>query len=312
VSVYGNDVSAGGSFASAESGACDGTNNHAKIEAYTRQNGPGSGTQLAALALGEITGFKSAFLRDSGVAPRQPLGLSFGNTAGAYGGNYSQVNCATNYYNDTMLPEGSDNRVDSNASSINLDNVDSGKQTVSSANQVTLTASTSFGKKHTIFVNGDVYIRDNITYSTNPDGSWTNIGSIPYFVLIAKGNIYIDSSVTQLDGLFVAQPDDSGNRGEIYTCATSFAPPSQIGSSLWNTCRTRLIIHGSFVTKKAHFLRTIDTLSDGASAEPAGASRAAEIFEFSPEMYLAEPVLRRSGTSTTGEYDYITTLPPVL
>lgn len=319
VSVYGNDVSAGGAFATQDSGACDVGSNQAKIEAYTKSNGAGSGTQLAALALGEITGFKSAFLRTTstvGRHPYQPIGLTFGNDPSS--GNYQQVNCATDYFGTTMLPEGSTKRDDISTSGINLSSVGSGKQTVIQGedNRLTISGGSGFSQRHTIYVDGDVYIQNDIAYINS--GGWASIGSIPYFVLVAKGNIYIDRSVSQLDGVYVAQPKDDGSKGEIFTCATGFNPIGEAGTTLWNNCggaagsAPRLIIHGSFVARAVHFLRTLDTLSDGALAELANNSRAAEVFEFSPELYLAEPVLRPSGTSTTGEYDYITTLPPIL
>lgn len=306
VSVYGNDVSAGGGFA-----PC-GVNNNAKIEAYTKKGG--SSTQLAAFALGDIDGFKSAFLRPTGSPPTVPKGLSFGNTSGTFGGKYGVLNCTPDYWNSVAFPEGSDKRsplvntgvIPLNANAFLKDN----KQTFakSFSGTVRLLDGENFNKKATLFVDGDVIISDNITYANT--GAWSTISDIPYFSLVVKGNIYINKNVREISGFYIAQPKEDGSGGNIYTCSDDDRPYNS--NSNFSNCKAQLVINGAFVAKKVHFLRSYKTISDGVAAESSASSNASELFRFSPEMYLAQPLFRPSSSVESGEYDYITTLPPIL
>lgn len=319
--VYGNDVSAGGGF-----GAACVASTAVGIETYGR-NVPGgragSGTQLAATALGQINGFASSSVRTPGT----PLGLSFANTMNKTGGSSTKPAsggkfggdpaCPTDYYGTTQLPNGNPNKVISSTSPVTVNTLADGKQTLitPTGGTVTLNTGSSFSGRHTVYVDGDVFIKDNITYNA-PPGGWGTTSQIPFFTLVAKGNIYISQNVTQLDGLYVAQPRDDMTRGEIYTCRAAGNGSLIASADLWKECggatnSRQLVINGAFVAKYVHFSRTFKTLRDATAGERYP-SNAAEVFRFSPEMYLAEPMFRPRGTSTTGEYDYITTLPPIL
>lgn len=312
VSVYGNDVSADGGGLG-EPCVSSGSG----IQAYTKSGGAGSGVQLASYALGQITGFKSAFLRAS--VPSQPSGLTFSNTIASSLGNFGAADCATDYYTQSQYGPSDSRRRTDNSSTISLDGPDisNGGQTFSqpAGGRVTLTDGEDFNKRHTLFVDGDVFIDDNITYA-NTDG-WASIASIPYLTIIARGNIYISQSVDKLDGRFIAQPRDASNGGHIYTCTKTVTGALFSEDDLWTECggasnSRRLVIHGQFVAKTIHFLRTINTLSSGSLYESASSSNAAEVFEFSPEIYLGQPATRPSAAAEAGEYEYITTLPPIL
>src|SRR6185369_2110757 len=65
-----------------------------------------------------------------------------------------------------------------------------------------------YGGQGSIFVDGDVYITGNVAYTAGPWG----VGAIPTLYIVARGNIYIDPAVSQLDGVYVSY-------GTIYTCA---------------------------------------------------------------------------------------------
>src|SRR5690606_4776520 len=71
------------------------------------------------------------------------------------------------------------------------------------------------GRHVTIYVNGNAYISNNITYQSTTYG---NIGQIPSFRLIVRGNIYVAPGVTELNGLYVAMSNGTPNSGKFYTC----------------------------------------------------------------------------------------------
>ncbi len=334
VRVYGADVSAGGGFAT----NCPNIKN-TFIKTYTRPIGElgtksGSGVQLAAMALGAINGFPSATLRTD--QPNQPRGLTFANTdpptvsslgyAPELGGNMSGDGwCVPDYYTETQYPDNakkSDN-VTNWKTIINTDGLplgiddtriaDEGQSLVNPGprGSATLGGATGYGKRHTMYVNGDVFIASDITYKNQ----YNNANEIPNFTLVVKGNIYISNTVTTLDGLYIAQPNGA-SKGTIYTCAISsgVAPGS---AELFSACGAegndkQLRVNGAFIAQRLVLNRTGHTLRDSKQQESATDSKAAEIFNFSPEMYLSPPVFNPRSTANSGEYQYITTLPPIL
>ena len=183
----------------------------------------------------------------------------------------------------------------------------------------------SVSTNQSVFVNGDVYISDNITL--------TGAVSQSSFVLKASGNIYIAPGVKRLDGVYVS-------KGAIYTCSNAsgngpkLSTDSGAGNSYYSVCNNQLLIRGTFVARKVNLMRTYGSLRNsvnneqlrGASTPPINSpcanpgpgapvanskSCAAEIFDFGPELYLANPAVQLpNGGSTT--YDAITSLPPVL
>lgn len=334
VRAYGADVTAGGGFGT----SC--SDNNAFIKTYTRPIGDlgtksGSGVQLAAMALGAISGFPSAALRTQ--PPEQPRGLTFANTepptvsdAGygpLLGGNMSGDGwCKPDYYRETQYPDNSkksDNVtnwktiINTNGGSVDLNNqliADEGQSKINpgTTGSVMLNGMSGYGKRHTMYVEGDVFIASNITYKDQYNAT----NEIPNFTLVVKGNIYIANSVTTLDGLYIAQPNDAGKKGIIYTCATGVgvAPNS---SQLFSDCGAegndkQLRVNGAFIAQRVVLNRTGHTLRDSAARELANDSKAAEIFNFSPEVYLSPPVFNPRSTLTSGEFKYITTLPPIL
>ena len=170
------------------------------------------------------------------------------------------------------------------------------------------------GDNVAFYVAGDIFIEDNIIYDTT---GWT-AQTIPSMLVVATGNIYIDPSVTQLDGTYEAG-------GKIVTCAT--ASGAITPTNLYDTCKNKLIVNGSFVAKKIELLRTYGSLRDEArNLAPPGSlvtcdsasgpavnqpNCAAEVFQFSPEHYLERPAARVPGAGMV-QYDAVTSLPPVL
>ncbi|NDD85011.1 hypothetical protein EBZ38_12170 [bacterium] len=169
-------------------------------------------------------------------------------------------------------------------------------------------------KQLSIFVDGDIYITGTgIRTSTGP---WANIASIPFVSVIARGNIYIEPSVTQIDGLYVAMPKvpattfgDYRDGGYIYTCTDNGGAPTL--SAITNSCSSNtLLVNGSLVAKNVKFLRTKGTLRNATVAELSNSTNIAESITYTPEMFLAKPL--SEPRNEKGKYDSVISLPPSL
>lgn len=301
--VYGGDISAGNGLANA-SNACT-NNNDAAVVSWNlgASTYNGAGTQYATYALDKIMEFSTA-QGNAGGAPR-PSGLAFSNTnvtAGTYGGNYGSLPCIPDYY--ARKPAGTANLGGRTLSSLNSGAfAHSGELDLTSGNTI------NPGNRIQLFVDGDVYITDDIKYA----GNWS-LGTMPLFELVARGNIYIDPGVGQLDGLYIAQKRTDGTKGNIYTCTTSANPylSEHADTELYADCSNKLTINGAFVANQVQFLRTEGTISDSTGDNTTTAtSGAAEQFNFNPTLWIAQPP-NSNPSGSAGKYDAITSLPPIL
>jgi hypothetical protein len=154
-----------------------------------------------------------------------------------------------------------------------------------------------------IYVNGNVTINGNITYP----GSW-NLTSMPLLQLVVSGNIYIDRSVTQLDGLYVAQTG-AANTGIIYTCTNGATQYTVNTSGTFNTpCQNKLTVNGAFIAKQVQFLRTKGTVKQSALGEASTSANQSETFNYTPAVWMVQP----PNAASQAKYDSITSLPPIL
>lgn len=291
----------------------------------------GASGQFAVSALGEVADFFSAGLhnpRSTALAASPVIGLTFGNynypteyttndwdptnpnqtldtrKVPDYGGNSGIVRCVPDYFaaapTDTQSRSGyniSDNLSGDGAVHI-VANGDYGR--------VNIVGHELEGKK-AVYVDGDVVINENITFD-----NFNGENNMPSLYLIVKGNIYIRNEVNRLDGVFVAQADQDGQGGNIYTCTRAINQQNILynKNQLVNECNSRLVINGAFIANTIKFLRTNGTVQTAGLDEPASSGNIAEVFNFSPETYIggANSTLRRGINS----YDYITSLPPIL
>ena len=198
--------------------------------------------------------------------------------------------------------------------------------------------------QHVIYVDGNVYIPNNITYGSGQYNAATDtFSNVPSLYVIAKGNIYIGPNVTKLDGVYVAQnkcdiPSNSCSSyssqygGLINTCANvnsissistsaAFAP-----QQLYSACAQQLTVRGALIAHKVKLERTYASLRNSTAGEnPFGATYnctlgngniaptstsgcASEVFNFDPQNYLAPSLLENNNN----QYDSIISLPPVL
>jgi len=300
--VYGNDVLVGGGFDNL--GTCSTSNPSAKIDTYSRSqtiggltDWMGSSTQFGASALGTISQFFSAGIRgpSEGVGqPRPPLDLTFGNTTNMTskvgnnaGGSSGISHCIHDYYGEADLVQPPYNNTIPNG---------------------TIPANIYPDNHLAFYFTGNVFITGSgIRYQHLPSGVWGTVSSIPSLYIVVRGNIFISNTVTQLDGVYVAQPNGSTG-GVINTCTDSVG--SQLGPG---SCDNQLTVNGAFIAKQIRFKRTNGDLAVATANERADSGNIAEVFNFSPEIYLSPlHYTLSSGSVPFTKYDYITSLPPVL
>lgn len=310
--VYGGDAQAGLGFS--VGGTC-GSNTSARFIGFNRGGNPytGAGTQLAAFAVARIEEFATGQARDATT----PKALTFANNGNAaanspYGGGLGGggVACADDFYaqvNGQML-----------GGAVAVDTLANGSYRAPDGVHITAAATLAHGSQRTIYVDGDAFISGGgITFAP---GAYANQAQIPVFRLIVRGNIYVEPSVTQLDGIFIAQPN-GGTGGRFYTCGSRTLWGSNAPANVPNSgqiianCNQRLTVYGAVLADTIKFLRSRGTRArsvatetyavDNNPATPDGDP--AELFIFSPEVWLGGE-LQGSG----GAFDYITALPPVL
>jgi hypothetical protein len=292
--AYGGDISAGNGFTS--SGACA-SNSGAAIVGWNREAAggyAGGGVQFAALAMNSIYDYATGLGNTSGTTGSR---LAFANTsftAARFGGGFGSVPCIPDFM--SRKPASTTNL---GSGSINLSSL-GGSNAYTASGPVTISGNINPNQRTSIFVTGDVIISGNITYT----GSWS-VASAPLFQVVATGNIYVGRTVSQLDGLFVAQHTGSSG-GVIYTCANGTTPVDK--TVLVGQCGTKLTVNGAFVAYQTQLLRARGTLSASNATETGAAGNAAEVFNYSPLMWMITP----PGQVTPGTYDSLTSLPPIL
>lgn len=295
--VYGADISVGGGQETAPDTCA--SNTDAAIVSWNRGSAGGYGgasVQFAAYALSQIYEVATSS-GNAGPAAPTPSGLAFANTSASgnvYGGGFGSLPCIADHY--AAIPS-------SPASFVSLAAANtSGAYLWDRPGQLNLSGSVGAGKRITLYVDGDVFVNGDISYPA----SWT-AGDQPLLKLVVKGNIYIRNTVSRIDGVFISQKDGASG-GTIYTCATSATPLVPDGN-LYNTCNRKLTINGVFVANEVQFLRANGTRQLGAAGESSGSGNIAEVFNFNPVLWMAQPVGSETGPA---KYDSITALPPIL
>lgn len=307
--IFGGDVMAGAGIGT----GCT-QNDNASVVGWNRENTgnastkyAGTGAQFGIAALADIRDFASG-QHSTGT----PYGLSFANTddvtddQSTFGGSLGSLPCVTDYY---KVPSGSTNL----GATGNVGTLASGKNYSSTSNLVTLTGgalgTAGAPKRMVIYVKGNVRITSNITY---PAG-WT-YNNAPLFELIVKGNIYIDPGVTQLDGAYIAEYSTATNNGTVYTCAPNGIAPVLTNGSFYSACNSKLTINGLLSASAVEMSRTKGTFGQSRTTEtPSSVINPSEVINYNPSMWIVQPsAVTGTSTGTSGDYDAVTSLPPVL
>jgi hypothetical protein len=299
--VYGGDVSVG----NGQPTACTIANSGVIGWNKETPSYAGAGAQYAVMAIGQINDFASTLGNAAGATA--PSSLAFANTtisgANIFGGGYGSLPCIPDYYSRrtqvTTVP----------LLSTDLSTL-TGEQNYTATGPILIGGNINMGQKTVLFVNGDVLITSNITYPA----SWPASSSPPLFQIIAKGNIFVSQNVTRIDGIYIAQPTTAASTGtgKIITCANTGLPVNPVSTSdtaIYTKCQNALTINGAFVAKDVWFLRTRGSLSQSSAAETNASTNIAEIFNYSPAFWIPQP---EGIPSDGGEYDSVTSLPPVL
>lgn len=318
--VFGGGVWAGSAFMDPATKSCTAASfNGSKIRAFAKYRGGnalGSSAQYAAMAVGAIEGNETdqGFYSASQISGK-PGYLTFanndfngednwgGNLLGGQGGR-----CLPDYFDEnhqgTRYPANSQNWDSTTLQpdgTVNINTLIQGNQYLAPGN-LTITSSGTFGKRLTIYVNGNVSVRSDINYPS----TYSGLDSIPFLTVIARGNIYIDKSVNNISGLFIAQPNQSVDptKGVIYTCANSFNPVAS--NNMFAQCKGNgagnpLSIYGAFIARTVNFHRTNGSLRNARHGEPFSSGSIAERFFMIPELFIGRPAFRAINNDFQGE-----------
>lgn len=335
--TYGSDVFTGGWFDD-DSDSCNSSVYYQKpgvsaftggIDTVTKTSGGsgapvgGGSSQYGVLSVGRIAGtFGSdeGFYSAEAASPTRSTTLSFANNnADAFGGTFegagapNQGNCIPDYYTTKRLPSAIPFTASSKPNPSNA----TGQwwlQTSTGSPLDLLNADVSIptGNKLTIFVKGDVYIDGNIRYAAGATEA-----NVQKFALVAEGNIYVDPAVTQLDGLYIAQPDldlvasnpATGNTGVFWTCHPN-NNAATLAATYPNSCTNKLTVNGAVIAKQLKLLRTSGDIGSASLAETPSVNTAAEVFNYTPEMFIGGPFFNPVPPSTN-KIQSLISLPPV-
>lgn len=295
-SVQGGDIAAGPGFG----GSC--TEANAGVNSWNTgtPDYSGAGGELGVWATGNITNFVSGMGLSGGAPGGGGYGLSFSNTNGiggsGYGGSFgpSAVPCMLDYYG--AKPAGTTTTSSSTLVDLSLP---SGSYTakVDGFNTFTVGGSGDIylgnGRQLSIYVKGNLYIKNNIKYT------YATLADIPQVRFIVQGDIYIDPAVTELHGIFIAQKSAANPSGRITTCSPGVTSLPQA----YGSCKSQLTIVGAVAAEGGiRMNRTYGNMV----ATPSAPGLPAEVFQYSPEMWLAEP------PNNSFNYQAYSDLPPVL
>ena len=267
-SVLGGDVIVGSKIGALPGGCRDTSTDPDGILAWNIKSSSssfnGSGTTMAAQALGQIIGFVSN--QNNTTSGNDLTFANIGTVIGGYiyGGLFGTAPCGPDLSSYTALT--------TSPNPGTISSVSTGTKAYNSNLQIS-SLNIINGTQATIYTTGDVYISGDIKYNTT---GWTDASQIPNLKIIAK-NIYIAPDVHQLDGVFIATQD-------IKDCA-DFSGAFQ-GQSCYGTPTTpnTLTVNGSFMANQIYLERTggnILKTSGMPSPTPA------EIFNYTPENWLA-------------------------
>jgi hypothetical protein len=344
--IYGNDAMAGGYFADAASptectgGPVDSLATFQGFNAAGDGGGAnptgnylrGAGSQHALFALGQINSVASSanrnFLANAtnlGGNTRWPTRQTFANYGTTnyspnFGGSGGISRCIPDFYSRSSSVAKTTDIYD-----LKVGNVNTTLHASPTANQLVNINGADItvpGLNQTVYIDGDAKIADgaNIIYN---DSVLDGFNDVPNLTIVVKGDLYIDDDTTRLDGTYIVQPYWDGSTwkgGRLITCYESAGAGRPFNNNeLPTNCNKKLEINGAVISQEIILLRTNGNYSSNPDnpTNPGGilnnvetprSNNIAEVFNFSPEIYLNPANFTTS--SSTGKYDAINVLPP--
>jgi len=348
--AFGADVMSGGWYASGNSCSTDPSSNYqgpgfsspgnpadnrngGLLTYANKQDGGGNATggassQYGAFATGLIEGSDSSlfgFYSDgaqSANGPTSKIMLSFANSdssgapwGGLFEGSVPQSNCIPDYYGKKpSTAVATANLEAAITAGSNAYTINSGAGSV--FNLTNANDQIPAGAHITIYVNGNVYIGNNITYGLD------TANDIPKFALVVQGSLYIGPGVTQLDGLYIAQPATNtsstvgADDGDIWTCHDNttnqvvYSFPTFVAN-----CSKKLTINGALIGKQVNFMRVNGDAATASTSEDnlnnaASSNNIGEVINYTPEMVMGGAFFNQP-TSGNLPIDSLISLPPV-
>lgn len=319
------------------------------ILTYTKSSGTatgGSSSQYGVMSLGKVDDVAGSGFYSGGSQPNSNVKrLSFANiksdgtSNGAFGGTFegsvAQSNCIPDYFD--VLDPSTAKSLPANWRPVLTDATsgDTYYGTAPAGNSLDLFGSSgagdltvSAGKRVAIYINGDVYIDKNVVYDSS-----ATVDQVPKFMLVVKGSIYVDPSVTRLDGFYIAQPADntaasiSSDTGIFWSCHPQ-SPTANVDIYTVAGCTKPLVINGAIVAKQLDLLRVKGDVNSSNTGEdsnpgttitncttsPYGSCNVAEIVNYGPSTFMGGGFTDTSkNDSTSGglPVDKLISLPPV-
>ena len=238
----------------------------------------------------EVNGFASAIILNQNIATRDRL--TFANTDDDELGKFlgdsipaSPAECLTDLYDEldsSSLPDRPIGQIATAGTYGAAEDVNKVAYLAKLQNG-NLTGTANFSGKAVVLVEGDMNVTGDVTYSANY-GDYASGIKIPSLVFVVKGDIIMNQNVSRLDGLYIAIPRDDGSGGNIVTCNQTN------GTQINNPCgNTQLTVNGGFISSDVDFYRFIHGGQVARNSAGAQDAYASEIFNFSPELYMAKP-----------------------
>lgn len=248
----------------------------------------GAGSQLAALASGNIQNFVTGSGLSGGAATRSGSALGFSNSgvsAPTYGKNYMVPT--------TTMPSLVATQTISTPD-LDLRTLNEGVYTRSG--NLTIHGTVPAGVHATILVtSGNLYVSQDVKYAAY--GSVANVPRLSVYV--QNGNISVNRDVAEMHGIYYAAGAAAGN---FISCGTpGFTSVDLSAPTGFDTCNKKLTVYGSVIANKLILSRTSGSLRTG---------QPAETFYYTPELWAAPAGAATMATTPT--YNSYVSLPPIL
>ena len=303
--VYSGDVIAGGTFKKTD-GTCDPPlpTKPGQIRTHSRVNGllqKGASGQYGVFARdvidldSSLIGPKN-FISNSSKSPNGgSKTYTFANNPGNYG-NFGRTNCMTDYYAEFFDSVTST----SGGGNVNIASLTTGVHHYTGDINLRSPAGPAMvvsDRKIILLVDGNITIEKNISFN------YPSLSQVPFLLVVAKGDITVNTGVDNISGIFVAQPNSVGGGGSISTCDETAQ------NNFYDNCNNKLTVTGSFIAKKINWRRTAGDLFDSTADTDRDTNGASEVIDISPSLYYSSPPVRPK--SNKWQYDSIRNLSPV-